>query len=191
MPNGLESHQKRAVRFDAAPKLEAPAIDLQALAQTRAEYSSNKVRKQERWFDWTSNEDSLDSLMKSGRARRSVDPVPFDTFERAITPHVKRYESDSIYSKTAAAYSISRREAEKNKTSKRTSIFGGMQQTPSLKVSEGKSWSNLWVEPEVPAELDRNSKLDAKYQTSSFPSRYEKFCDQEYRRMSRRALGLA
>jgi len=190
MTTGLELYQKRAVRFNQAELPEASTIDLRALAQTRAEYSSNKVRKQERWFDWTSSDDSLDALMNR-RGRRAVDPVPYDLADRAITPHNKRFECDTAYGKTADAYRVSRIEAQKNKLAKKTSIFGGMQSTPALKVSEGKSWSNLWVEPEIPAETKRNEKLDAKYQTSSFPSRYDKFCDQEYRRMSRRALGLA
>lgn len=59
-------------------------MDLALLAKTRQEYKSNKVRKQERWFDWTppGQGDALDELVVHQRARRSPDPVPFDVFKK-------------------------------------------------------------------------------------------------------------
>ena len=174
-------------------------MDLELLQQTRQEYKLNKVRKQERWFDWTAPPgDALDELAGAThvRARRSADPIPYDVFElddgkaRSTTPYNKRNEMEK--SPEAAKEMFAATSAQAEVMAKRkyrpTSIFGGQQQVPGR---AGEGWQNSFgYAPPEPAEAGRNRRTMAKYATSSFPSKYDDFQAKEYSRMNKRALGL-
>mmetsp|Transcript_13504 Transcript_13504/g.16088 ORF Transcript_13504/g.16088 Transcript_13504/m.16088 type:complete len:168 (-) Transcript_13504:178-681(-) len=163
-------------------------VEKDNLVQTRAAYESNKVRKQERWFDWSQQGDALDGFMEQ-RKRREVDPVPYDV-GRSPTPVNKRFEMDPAFASTASEYKATRDLAETVKIKGRlrpTSIFGGQQLVVG---NPGKGWRDPhYDEKPVPAETSRNLKMSQKYESSSFPAKYEEFCNREHFRMSRRAVG--
>jgi len=165
-------------------------MDLELLAATRAEYKSNKVRKQERWFDWTPpSQDALDLLVQG---RREVDPVPYDVRARAFTPYTKRFEMDGAYSETANTYKETKEISQKMMDGRfrPTSIFGGQQATPN--VLPGRGWGEgMGFKKPAPAETERNHKCEAKYASSSFPEKYDAFADKEYNRLRRKARGLS
>jgi hypothetical protein len=162
-------------------------IERDNFTKTRQAYASNKVRKQERWFDWTeSNGEALDGLI---RKRRGVDPVPYDISSRSPTPKDKRYDYDQAFASTAYEYSATREVAKQVQLKSRyrpTSIFGGQQMLPG---SPGKGWRTPHFNDAPPAEINRNKKLEKKYEGSSFPSKYDEFCAKEHKRMNRRAVG--
>ncbi len=169
-------------------------MNLSAMEQytlSRIEYKNNKVRKTEKWFDWTPpSQDALDTLVKSQRARRPVDPIPFDILSRAVTPYDRRFEMDIDNIASSEAFGTTQQIAAdlKAKVSfKSTSIFGGVQQIPG---DPGKGWrADFGYVPPPPAEAARNERTSKKYASSNFPTKYEDFCDKEYSRMGRKARG--
>lgn len=166
---------------------------MEQFALSRQEYKNNKVRKQEKWYDWTplEGQDALDELVKKTKARRPIDPVPFDILSRSVTPYDKRHEMDMDNSTISEAYEKTQEIAAdlKSKVSfKTTSIFGGVQQIPG---DPGKGWrADFGYKAPAPAEAARNEKTNKKYASSSFPSKYDEFCQKEYVRMGRKARGL-
>lgn len=163
--------------------------ELNNLLKTREAYASNKVRKQERWFDWTEgNGDALDGLLVE-RKRRDVDPVPYDISSRNATPQDKRFDNDLAFASTANEYRATREMANAVKLKGRyrpTSIFGGQQSLPG---APGAGWRTTHFNDAPPSETSRNEKFEKKYAGSNFPDKYNKYCAQEHNRMHRRAVG--
>jgi len=163
------------------PNRGPPPMDVELLKKTRAEYKTNKQRKQEKWYDWTEGGDALDQHV---RARREQDPVPFDIRRspdgkaRATTPYNKRLE-DMEKSPAAAAEMFAETSKQAEAMAKRkyrpTSIFGGQQVVAG---PPGAGWnSHFGFQQPEPAEAMRNRNTMAKYATSSFPSKYEDYCN--------------
>lgn len=144
------------------------------------------------WYDWSpaSAPDSLDELVVQ-RGRRQPDAVPFDIFKRAVTPYNKRLED--MEKSPEAALEMFKQNCEESKAIslrkyRKTSIFGGQQ---GVAGAPGDGWrKNFGFEAPAPAEQARNAACASKYQTSSFPSKYDTYCAQEYGRMNRKARGL-
>lgn len=157
------------------------------LVNTRNAYASNKVRKQERWFDWTeSNGDALENLIH----RRPVDPVPYDVASRSPTPQDKKFDNDLAFSSTQHEYRATMEMAKQVKLKGRyrpTSIFGGQQ---AVSGSPGKGWRTSHFSDAAPSEGNRNKKFEIKYEGSSFPAKYDAYCAKEHNRMARRAVGM-
>ena len=189
-------------------------MDLDYLAENRAAYARNKNgRNNERWFDWTTpaprtaaaaaaaagagGGDSLDALVstnqRQSRRRRAADPVPYDVDPSLEPSQPKRFESDHVFGETAAMYKKTIELRDKGAGSNKyqtTSIFGGRQgPVPGVIGRAGKGWcENMGWKAPPPAETKRNEKFEKKYQSSSFPDKYESYCNKEFQKMHDKAL---
>jgi hypothetical protein len=176
------------------PETTLPPEAMANFASSHAAFLKNKHRKQEKWHDWTPAEgDALDQLVSGGsgaKPRRPQEAAPYGVRERAYTPVNRRFEMTVDPDQSFDFYLQNQKRAEEVKSVqyKKTSIFGGQQQ---VQGRPGLGWrADFGYVAPPPAETTRNAIAEKKYTGSSFPGKYDTFCDQEYQRMRNKARGL-
>ena len=167
------------------PRTTMDLTDL-ALAQfelSKREYERNKNgRQNEKWFDWTPLPprdepiDELDKLVLS----------PYASEKRNFTPWIKKREMNKDKRTIQENYADNVLQAERVKRKlayRPTSIFGG-----AIAVSAGRGWRDFVAAPPIAAGHARDVRFQKKFDSSSFPQIFNEHCNNEFKRMNKKAL---